>query len=276
VRASSEPDRLHVLQLAMVRLLGRLYTEDMFEDDGVLFEGETEHGYYRVVDTNYSGRPARVLYSGQYQAAQSGLARDGRPDLLFDYNQRFMELVRGLLPDSVLIIGGGAFTLPKALIEEFPDMRLDVVELDGKLLDIAREYFEFMPSNRTGVYVGDGRKFLDSTKKKYDMIIVDAFTHTTIPESLTTMDAAATFAGHLTPNGVLAMNIIATYHGPRSIALKDEIRMLDDAFADLQVYPASSSISLWTPQNFILAAQHERRDLGPHIRYGRLELPAGE
>src|SRR6476469_4412698 len=98
-------------------------------DEGILVEGDTQHGHYVVADTIYSGRPARVLYSGNHQAAQSGVAKDDNPDLLFDYNQRFIELVRGLLPKKILLIGGGALSLPKALLEEFPEVSLDVVEL---------------------------------------------------------------------------------------------------------------------------------------------------
>jgi spermidine synthase len=245
----------------------------MFGNDGLLYEGDTEHGHYRIVDTTYSGRPARVLYSGEYQAAQSGIAHDTRDDLLFDYNQRFMELALGLLPRDVLLIGGGAFTFPKALLEELPDARLDVVELDGGLLKLAKEYFDFKPSAKTGIYTGDGKKFLDQTERKYDLIIIDAFTHTTIPETLTTLDAARAFGSHLKPRGVVAMNIIATYYGPRSEVLKQEVDELKKVFPNLQVFPASSSISLWTPQNFVLTAQHSDNDLGQYVRYHALELP---
>src|ERR1700752_3186245 len=83
----------------------------------VRFEGETPYGHYTVVDTTYSNRPARVLYSGrEFRTAQSGIALDDQDEMLFDYNQRFLELARGLEPKRALLIGGGAFTLPKRLL----------------------------------------------------------------------------------------------------------------------------------------------------------------
>src|SRR4051812_8954262 len=128
--------------------------------DQVLYETDTEYGHYQVVDSYYLGRPARVLYSGEYGAAQSGVARDNKDDLLFDYNARFRDLVRGCKPRTLLIVGGGAFTLPAALAREFPALEQDVVELDGGLLDIARRFFNFQPTENVRVHIGDGRKYL--------------------------------------------------------------------------------------------------------------------
>jgi spermidine synthase len=243
-------------------------------DFRTLFEGDTEFGHYQVANCIYGGRPARVLYSGNHQAAQSGVALDDKPELLFDYNERFMELARGLLPKRLLLIGGGAMTLPIALLEELPDLMIDVVELDPGLLDIAERFFKFQPNKQTNVHLGDGRKFLDKTNKRYDLIVVDAFEHTVIPASLQTDEAARQLKRHLTAKGVVAINIIAAYHGERSNNLRQQIAALQTAFQNVEIYPAGSGISLWTPQNFILTAQNGARDLDAHLRYSKLPYQA--
>jgi predicted membrane-bound spermidine synthase len=242
----------------------------------VLFEGEGELGDYQVVDCMYGGRPARVLYSGNRLAAQSGMARDGKSELLFDYNQRFLELVRGVLPKRLLLIGGGAFTLPKALMDEFPRLSIDVVEPDAKLLDIAQAYFDFKPSKRTRIYHDNGRNFLTNSTAAYDVIIIDAFENTEIPLSLQTAEAARSLRQHLRPRGIVAINVIAVYSGERSRVLRRVTAAFQDAFTEVQIFPASPSFSLWTPQNFICVGHDGKQAIEPFMRYAAEELPAIE
>src|SRR6185312_7645761 len=197
----------------------RFYTKSM-AIFAVLFEGGGELGHYQVVDCIYGGRPARVLYSGNRLAAQSGMARDGKSELLFDYNQRFLELIRGLIPKRLLLIGGGAFTLPKVLMDEFPRMSIDVVEPDAKLPDIAQAYFDFKPNKRMHMYHDDGRNFLTNSAAAYDVIVIDAFENTEVPLSLQTAEAVRSLRQHLRPGGVVAINVIAAYSGERSRVLR--------------------------------------------------------
>lgn len=239
-------------------------------DDGVVFEGDTATGHFIVTDTTYAGRPARVLYSGNHHAAQSGEATDGKPELLFDYNERFIELIRGLRPQRVLLIGGGAFGLPKAMSREFPRMRLDVVEIDGKLYEFAQTYFGYKPTRCTQVFITDGLEFLQTTTEMYDLIIVDAFTNDMVPPSLQTVAFAKLIARHLRHGGVAAMNLIAAYYGQRSASLQRQLDAFKTVFNTVQVYPAGQSQSLWIPQNFIVTAQNDTRDLQPHLRYAAL------
>ncbi|HVS58115.1 MAG TPA: fused MFS/spermidine synthase [Candidatus Saccharimonadales bacterium] len=239
-------------------------------DDRVVFEGDTTTGHFIVTDTIYAGRPARVLYSGNHHAAQSGEATDDKPELLFDYNERFMELVRGLRPQRVLLIGGGAFALPKALNREFPRIKLDVVEIDGKLYELAQTYFDYKPTRRTHIYIEDGLKFLQTTTEQYDLIIVDAFTNDSVPPSLQTTTTASLAAHHLRSGGVAAMNLIAAYYGERSAALQRQLDAFKAAFSTIDVYPAGHGQSLWLPQNFIVIAQNGTRNLQPHLRYAAL------
>jgi hypothetical protein len=63
--------------------------------DHIVFEGDSKYGHYVVSDGTYAGRPARALYSGNGDAAQSGLALDSNKQLLFDYNQRFWNCFAG-------------------------------------------------------------------------------------------------------------------------------------------------------------------------------------
>ena len=239
--------------------------------ENVLHEVTTKHGQYRVVDTTYSGRPARVLYSGDYSAAQSGVAFDDNTDLLFDYNQRFMELVAGMEPARLLIIGGGTFTLPKAVMDDYPDMHIDIVEIDSELLTIARDYFEFKPTDQVQVHIGDGREYIDTTNKKYDLIIVDAFSHAEVPRVFQTIEAAKSFARCLTPGGVLAINVIAAYYGRRSALLRRLVAATQTQVSHISIFQAGNGTSAWIPQNYLLVGQQSDADLAQYLRSKEME-----
>jgi spermidine synthase len=190
----------------------------------ILWEGDTAYGHYQVVDTTYDGRPARVLYSGDQQAAQSGIAKDNDTDLLFDYNQRLFELVNNINPSHVLLIGGGVFTLPTTLLKALPDVRIDVVEPDAELTELAQDFFELPVSDRLTIFNTDGRTFLREHATRYDMILVDAYTHTTIPKELKTLQAFQAYHAHLREQGAVAMNVISGYYGPDVRCCNTDIR----------------------------------------------------
>lgn len=241
-------------------------------DQKIVYETDTAYGHYQVVDGPYDGRQARVLYSGIRQAAQSGLALDGKPDLLFDYNQRFLELVRGLEPDAMLVIGGGACTLPRAVMLEFPGITVDVVELDADLIHIARKFFDFQPTVKSRVLVGDGRQFIASTKQRYDLIILDAFVQTDIPQTFRTVDAIRDFYACLSPKGVLAINIIAVYNGIRSAPLHTLAADLRSCFEQVSLTPADSRDSLWIAQNFVVTAEKTMVNASDFMRNRPLDI----
>jgi spermidine synthase len=244
----------------------------MLQNDVVLFEGDTEYGHYQVVDTIYEGRPGRVLYSGARQAAQSGIPLDDNSELLFDYNQRFFELVTSLRPKQLLLIGGGTYSLPMALVDALPDIQIDVVELDPGMDEIAAKYFNFSPSPRIKIIHNDGRRYLENSREAYDMIIVDAFEHITIPPSLASLEAVKLFEQHLKSGGVVAVNVIAAYKGLNTATIRRLLAAFQSVFKVVEIFPAGKGYTLWLPQNLVLAAQNKKLPLGQFLRYEALEL----
>ncbi|HSH18320.1 MAG TPA: fused MFS/spermidine synthase, partial [Candidatus Saccharimonadales bacterium] len=188
-------------------------------------------------------------------------------DLLFDYIQRFRELVQGIRPQHVLVLGGGAFTLPTALVQEFPKMRVDVVELDGELIGIARDYFDFKPNEYTGIHIGDARQFLDDITNTYDVIVLDVFEHAAIPASFQTTSCMQSLRKCLNKDGVVAVNVIASLNGRRSAVLYRMQELLRSSFQNVDVFPSSQGQTPWALQNFIMTAQNGTRDMAAHLRY---------
>lgn len=227
----------------------------------IVFDGSSAYGHYKVVDAIYAGRPARVLYSDN-DAAQSGVALDNGEELLFDYNQRFRELLCGLQPRRVLVIGGGAFTLPAALQRELPEARLDIVELDPLLLAIAVRHFDFRPAAQTRIYLGDGIDYLRHATIRYDAIVVDVFVREQVSLVFQSALTAQRYRRLLTSGGLVAMNIIGDYHGRQeSPALRRQVLAFRAAFRDVRIFPAAQHLSLWLAQNFIIIGQPSPREI---------------
>ncbi len=232
-----------------------------------LYEGSTEFEKYTVVDSRYNNRPARILYTDNQMAAQSGLPFDDNPEMLFDYNQRFMEIVGQMKPKSCLVIGGGAFTLPMAISKLLPTTDIDVFELDGGLIPISEKYFGFRQTEKVRAYIGDGRQLLRRSTKTYDVILIDVFNSVDIPKDFNQPDLPAEIRERLHPNGVVAMNIIAAYHGLRAETLKNLEASFKNVFNEVNLFPAGSAISLWMSQNFILLAGEDITDAANALSY---------
>jgi spermidine synthase len=236
-----------------------------------LYEADSDFEHYQVVDMVYMGREARVLFSGHQSAAQSGVAHDENQDLLFDYNQRFLELASTLRPKRLLLIGGGAYTLPMALIDSLPDIYVDVVERDPKLLEISKKYFGLKPSKRLKIIHGDGLKFLKINTKPYDMILVDAFVHNKIPKELSDKEVIGYIYSNLQKNGVAAANIISSYRGPSADILRNHFANYSAVFSSAQIFPADKIISEWMSQNFLIIAQKGKKRLDYGLRFAAME-----
>jgi predicted O-methyltransferase YrrM len=241
--------------------------------DKILLDITTKFGRYQVVDMVYIGRPARVLFSGERAAAQSAIPIDDNPAMLFDYNQRFLELVNSLKPKNLLLIGGGAFTLPIKILEIFPKTEIDVVEQDLELEKIASQFFGLKPNKRLDIIFGDGREYLKSTSQIYDLVLIDAFTHNVIPYTLSTKEFVELLENHLTKNGVVASNIISAYHGPHDSVIKQQYATYKSVFKHTDIFPADKILSYWISQNFLLISTNKLIKPKYNLRFEGLKPP---
>ncbi|HEU0002560.1 MAG TPA: fused MFS/spermidine synthase [Ktedonobacteraceae bacterium] len=111
-------------------------------------------------------------------------------------------------PDQVhraAIIGLGAGTGVRDLTAAYGNIPIDGVEIDGTIVDLARQYFHMNEPN-LHVIIQDGRYWLNTTTQKYDLIAVDAYQQPYIPFQLTTQEFFQEVRDHLTPTGTVILN----------------------------------------------------------------------
>lgn len=106
---------------------------------------------------------------------------------------------------KVAIIGLGAGTAVREFTAAYGPLPIDGVEIDGTIVDLARQYFHMNEPN-LHVIIQDGRYFLDTTSQKYDVIAIDAYQQPYIPFQLTTQEFFQEVRDHLTPTGVTVIN----------------------------------------------------------------------
>lgn len=106
-----------------------------------------------------------------------------------------------------LHLGGGACSLARYVHTAYPDARQVVVELDGKLAEYVRGWFDLPKAPLLRLRVGEAREVTETlTADTRDFIIRDVFAGSLTPRPLTT----AEFTGHikrvLAPGGVYVVN----------------------------------------------------------------------
>lgn len=231
-----------------------VYTDADMLSRPVLYRLENEFGVFSVEELNYEGREARVLFSSPLHAAQSGIPLDNDPHLLFDYNQRFLELALELNPSKILVLGGGALTLPSALALRNPRAKITVVEINSDLIKLAPAYFNYTPSPRIRVMVADAAKFIQQTRSTYDLIIVDIYNNLTIPPSFCGIAFANQLSRVLVTNGMVATNCITGLSGESGV-LKQIVMAYQTAIGPVRVFSVDLKHPYRISQNLIIISR---------------------
>ena len=152
--------------------------------------GTTIHGAERLSD--FGSRPTPITY----------YIPTGPMGQVFQSN-------RGQTAKTVGIVGLGVGALS---CYKQPGQSWDFYEIDKTVDDIARnpDYFTFMSScaGQSPTHLGDARIVLETQKdKKFDILVIDAYSSDAVPVHLTTVEALALYRDRLAPGGLLVFHI---------------------------------------------------------------------
>jgi spermidine synthase len=87
--------------------------------------------------------------------------------------------------ESVLILGVAGGSVIKTLVEEIKFKgKITGVEIDKSIIDIANLYFELDKIPNVEIVIDDAFEYVLKTKKTYDLIIIDIFQDTKMPNFL--------------------------------------------------------------------------------------------
>jgi spermidine synthase len=137
-------------------------------------------------------------------------------------------------PGKMLLIGLGAGSLVKNYASE--GWKVDAVEIDPAVVAIAKQFFSLQDEEAT-IYTMDGRQFLNMSKDKYDVILLDAFGSGSIPFHLVTSEVFQLMKSHLLDNGILAVNVDAL--GWHDIIVRSVAATLHTSFSNTIALPVA-------------------------------------
>ena len=124
---------------------------------------------------------------------------------------RYIKHLRQILLDDlgfkdkqILVLGAGGFTLShRETLNHYT-----YVDIDPAIRDIAEQHF-LREAARGEFIVDDARRFVVTTERRFDAVVVDVFSsHTSIPSHLVTREFWAATRRVMQPDGVLLANLI--------------------------------------------------------------------
>ena len=106
-----------------------------------------------------------------------------------------------------LHLGGGACTLARYFSAVYPDARQVVVELDGKLAELVRDWFDLPRAPLLRIRVGEARAVTETlSENSRDLVVRDVFAGAVTPRPLTTRQFTEHVRRVLSPGGLYVVN----------------------------------------------------------------------
>ena len=172
----------------------RRFPEDPLRDHRVFYSGQITHGIQHL-------SPELAQTPLSYYSSESGVGET-------------LNYMMSRTPSAdVALIGLGAGTL--ALYAR-PTDRYDFFEINPEVVRVARQWFGNLSGSRAAelkVIVGDARLKFEQlpAERRYDVIVLDAFSGGSVPVHLLTKEAFESYAAHLKPDGFLVVHITNAY-----------------------------------------------------------------
>ncbi|MBN1581565.1 MAG: fused MFS/spermidine synthase [Anaerolineae bacterium] len=241
--------------LAVLIVLAALFPPRAVKaDERMVHERESRYNYIQVLEVG----GIRYLMLNEGQGVHSiydpnSLSTFGTWDILsiapFFNNPPFTS---GQVK-RICIIGLAGGTSARQAEAIYGDVPIDGIEIDPEIVEVGRAYFDMNQPN-LNVFVTDGRFFLERTRYKYDLVILDAYRLPYIPFQLATREFFALVKERLTTRGVVAVNVGRT---------ESDYRMVEAIAATLgEHFSTIHAVNLVDTFNTVLVATQETTTVG--------------
>lgn len=228
---------------------------------------DTEYWSVRIYNTLKNWENVRILNIDWWFESATFIDEGKEYDLVFDYTKYYDKMFDANIDiNNVLLIWWWGYSYPKYYISHYTWKNMDVVEIDGKITEIAKKYFyldkllkEFDLTNnkRLNLINEDGRTYLNNNDLKYDAILNDAFAGDNPAKTLTTLENIKNIKKSLQQNGLYLTNIISSLEWNKSKFLRAEVNTLKKVFNNVYIIPCRSSDDLYNSQNIMVIASDD-------------------
>lgn len=162
----------------------------------------------------------------------------------FIYHDMIVHVPMATNPNikNVLVIGAGDGGTIRELTRYSTVEKIDMVEIDKRVVDICREYFPLtsckLDDKRVNVFYEDGLKFIRDKEDEYDLIIVDSTDPFGPGEGLFTKEFYGNCYKALREDGILVNQHESPYYDNDAAAMKEAHEKITKFFPIIRVYQA--------------------------------------
>src|SRR5688572_792614 len=247
--------------LALALAAAQLTAAPVVDAETIVYQSDGLYQQITIYEGMYLGRPARFLLLDRSESGAMYLDSTDPLDLVYDYT-KYYSLYRIFTPQvrNALVLGGGAYSIPKALLKELPDAVIDVAEIEPSFLGLAKTYFGAADSPRLRNYVEDGRRFLQHSDTDYDLIFGDVYySYFSVPPQFTTREFFVLARNRLRPEGVFIANMIGDLSRRAPSLIMAEIRTFQSVFPNSYFFAVESAERTDQLQNITLVGFNSER-----------------
>jgi len=172
-----------------------------------------------------------------------------------------------------LQIGLGTASLTKFLYRHRPAAAITVVEIEPAVVAAARQFFK-LPEDppRVTIEIADGHDYAASSKREFDLILVDAFDPRGRSGMLDTLPFYCNARARLGPEGMLAANLLNRSRGVQPsverirTVFEDRVRALPKCASGNTIVVAATGEPIEvTSAELAAAARALQRDTGLNL-----------
>lgn len=224
---------------------------------------ETKSAYNTII-VSEDDDGLRILRFERFGARQS-VVKPGDPTHLELPYARVMIPSAFLLverPRAALVIGLGGGTIPSFLRKRFPEMTIDVVEIDPGVVAVAKSHFGFREDDSMRAHVADGRRYVEQATRRYDLVYLDGFGTDSVPPHLTTREFLTAVRRILTPQGAVIGNVWGRSVNRLYDSMVKTYRAVYDGVLVVDVVGSGNKIVIATP---------DKRELAQHVLLERAQ-----
>ena len=208
-----------LLVLAALHSLGARYSGSRVDAAGLgtgAIEADVQSEYSHILVRRQGNlRSMNFVRDNGVEQVQSVLNLKQPYELVTQYS-RLMFASYFFMPQQkqVLIVGLGGGAMVHFYEHYDPDVKVDAVEIDEKVVQLAEKYFDVRTRKNTNIITEDAFKYFKSNKTRYDVIYMDAFLKpseetdaTGQPLRLKTVEFYKGLREQLTPEGIVVINL---------------------------------------------------------------------
>ena len=228
--------------LALIILVGVSVYISQATKGNVVYSKDGIYEKVTIYDGQFAGRPTRFFQQDRSGSGVMFLDSDDPKDLVYDYT-KYYSLYKIFNPQikNALVIGGGAYSIPKALLADLPSATIDVSEIEPSLYDLAKKYFQVVDNLRLHNYTDDGRRLLHDSNKNYDFIFSDVYYSLfSIPAHFTTQEFFEIAKEKLNKDGIFIANMIGDLSRQQPSLIMSEIKTFQTVFPNSYFFAVES------------------------------------